>query len=252
MDPQEVAPILGLTANGVAALSSRAVRCYGKHGCRLIFPTQNRWASAVGCSAASATTRGTVSPSGTIGVWLPTWKAARSAVSCRRRWRRSAPSSRWSSCLLRRGRRRGGARQWPGWRGPARRGISGSGRGAGAQHRQPAQYRHPLATPAPQTRAGAFRSRGCGRCSLESRPRRHRDTGGDGVRAGGRSSTGRPWSPETIRAQGTWAIHASALPNAVAGVTLKQTLRILGVAVPLDIPLKLLSNTLGVTVELLN
>ena len=127
MDPQEVAPILGLTANGVAALSSRAVRCYGKHGCRLIFPTQNRWASAVGCSAASATTRGTVSPSGTIGVWLPTWKAARSAVSCRRRWRRSAPSSRWSSCLLRCGRRRGGARQWPGWRGPARRGIGGSG-----------------------------------------------------------------------------------------------------------------------------
>lgn len=55
-----------------------------------------------------------------------------------------------------------------------------------------------------------------------------------------------------VTRKGTWAVHASALPNGVVRVTLKQTLRILGVAVPLETPLKLLSSTPGVTVELLN
>ncbi len=55
-----------------------------------------------------------------------------------------------------------------------------------------------------------------------------------------------------VAANGTWAIRITALPEGVGPVTLKQNLTILGITVPLDIPLTLLSDTLGVTVELLN
>ena len=51
---------------------------------------------------------------------------------------------------------------------------------------------------------------------------------------------------------GTWAIRLTALPTGVGPITLKQRLTVLGIPVPIGIPLTLLSDTLGVTVELLN
>lgn len=60
------------------------------------------------------------------------------------------------------------------------------------------------------------------------------------------------YATAVVTSQGTWAIHISALPKGVGAVSLKQNLRILGITVPLDIPLGLLSTTLGITVELLN
>lgn len=55
-----------------------------------------------------------------------------------------------------------------------------------------------------------------------------------------------------VAANGTWAIRVTALPEGIGPITLKQNLKILGITVPLDIPLTLLSDTLGITVELLN
>jgi RNA polymerase sigma factor (sigma-70 family) len=55
-----------------------------------------------------------------------------------------------------------------------------------------------------------------------------------------------------VTPQGTWAIHVSALPQGIGPISLKQNLTLLGVTVPLDIPLSLLSRTLGVTIDLLN
>lgn len=60
------------------------------------------------------------------------------------------------------------------------------------------------------------------------------------------------YATAVVTPQGTWAIHVSALPNGVDGVALEQKLRVLGITIPLDIPLKLLSNTLGITVDLLD
>lgn len=51
---------------------------------------------------------------------------------------------------------------------------------------------------------------------------------------------------------GTWALKLTALPEGVGPITLKQNLKILGVTVPISIPLTLLSDTLGFTVQLLN
>lgn len=55
-----------------------------------------------------------------------------------------------------------------------------------------------------------------------------------------------------VAANGTWAIRITALPEGVGPISLTQRLTILGIPVPIDIPLTLLSDTLGVTVELLN
>lgn len=55
-----------------------------------------------------------------------------------------------------------------------------------------------------------------------------------------------------VAKDGTWAVRLTALPEGIGPVTLKQNLRILGIVVPIDIPLTLLSDTLGITVELLN
>jgi hypothetical protein len=55
-----------------------------------------------------------------------------------------------------------------------------------------------------------------------------------------------------VAANGKWAIRLTALPDGVGPIKLKQNLKILGITVPIDIPLALLSDTLGVTVELLN
>jgi RNA polymerase sigma factor (sigma-70 family) len=55
-----------------------------------------------------------------------------------------------------------------------------------------------------------------------------------------------------VAANGTWAIRLTALPEGVGPISLKQNLKILGITVPIDIPLTLLSDTLGLTVELLN
>jgi RNA polymerase sigma factor (sigma-70 family) len=55
-----------------------------------------------------------------------------------------------------------------------------------------------------------------------------------------------------VASNGTWALRLTALPEGVGPITLKQNLKILGITVPIDIPLKLLSDTLGITVELLN
>ena len=51
---------------------------------------------------------------------------------------------------------------------------------------------------------------------------------------------------------GTWALRLSALPEGVGTITVKQRLTVLGISVPITIPLTLLSDTLGLTVELLN
>ena len=55
-----------------------------------------------------------------------------------------------------------------------------------------------------------------------------------------------------VAANGTWAIRITALPEGTGPITLTQRLTILGVSLPIDIPLALLSDSLGVTVELLN
>ncbi|GAA3738347.1 hypothetical protein GCM10022239_12450 [Leifsonia bigeumensis] len=55
-----------------------------------------------------------------------------------------------------------------------------------------------------------------------------------------------------VAVDGAWAIRITALPEGSGPITLSQKLTILGIAVPLDIPLTLLSDPLGVTVELLN
>lgn len=55
-----------------------------------------------------------------------------------------------------------------------------------------------------------------------------------------------------VAKDGTWAIHLTALPDGVGPITLKQRLTVLGIPVPIDIPLSLLSDTLGITVDLLN
>jgi hypothetical protein len=55
-----------------------------------------------------------------------------------------------------------------------------------------------------------------------------------------------------VASNGTWALRLTALPEGVGPIKLKQNLKVLGITVPIDIPLKLLSDTLGVTVELLN
>lgn len=51
---------------------------------------------------------------------------------------------------------------------------------------------------------------------------------------------------------GTWALRITALPEGIGPVTLKQNLTILGITLPIDIPLTLLSDTLGIMIELLN
>ncbi|HEU4849222.1 MAG TPA: sigma-70 family RNA polymerase sigma factor [Terrimesophilobacter sp.] len=55
-----------------------------------------------------------------------------------------------------------------------------------------------------------------------------------------------------VAANGTWAIRITALPEGIGPITLSQKLTILGIIVPLDIPLTLLSDTLGITVEILD
>lgn len=55
-----------------------------------------------------------------------------------------------------------------------------------------------------------------------------------------------------VAANGKWALRLTALPEGVGPITLKQNLKVLGITVPIDIPLTLLSDTLGITVELLN
>lgn len=55
-----------------------------------------------------------------------------------------------------------------------------------------------------------------------------------------------------VAANGKWALHLTARPDGVGPITLKQNLKILGVTLPIDMPLALLSDTLGVTVDLLN
>jgi RNA polymerase sigma factor (sigma-70 family) len=55
-----------------------------------------------------------------------------------------------------------------------------------------------------------------------------------------------------VASNGTWALRLTALPEGVGPITLKQNLKVLGVTVPINIPLALLSDTLGITVELLN
>ncbi|HNP15468.1 MAG TPA: hypothetical protein PKI99_03285, partial [Terrimesophilobacter sp.] len=55
-----------------------------------------------------------------------------------------------------------------------------------------------------------------------------------------------------VAADGKWALRLTALPEGVGPITLKQNLKVLGVTVPITIPLTLLSDTLGITVELLN
>ena len=51
---------------------------------------------------------------------------------------------------------------------------------------------------------------------------------------------------------GAWALRLTALPEGVGTITLKQRFTVLGIPVPINIPLTLLSDTLGITVELLN
>jgi RNA polymerase sigma factor (sigma-70 family) len=55
-----------------------------------------------------------------------------------------------------------------------------------------------------------------------------------------------------VSPQGTWAIHVSVLPQGIGPINLKQNLTVLGIVIPLDIPLSLLSKTLGITINLLN
>jgi RNA polymerase sigma factor (sigma-70 family) len=55
-----------------------------------------------------------------------------------------------------------------------------------------------------------------------------------------------------VAANGTWALHLTALPDGVGPIKLKQNLTVLGIPVPINIPLALLSDTLGITVDLLN
>ncbi len=55
-----------------------------------------------------------------------------------------------------------------------------------------------------------------------------------------------------VASNGTWALRLTALPEGVGPIKLKQNLKILGVTVPISIPLTLLSDTLGITVELMN
>jgi hypothetical protein len=53
-----------------------------------------------------------------------------------------------------------------------------------------------------------------------------------------------------VTPQGTWAIHITALPSSVVGLQLKQTV-LSRLGMNLDIPLTVLSNSLGVTLEVL-
>ena len=54
-----------------------------------------------------------------------------------------------------------------------------------------------------------------------------------------------------VTPQGTWAVHISALPSGVAGIQLKQTLvSLLGIDL-VSVPLSVLSNSLGVTLNIL-
>lgn len=55
-----------------------------------------------------------------------------------------------------------------------------------------------------------------------------------------------------VAVDGTWALRLTALPEGLGPITLTQRLTILGISVPIDIPLTLLSDTLGITVDLLN
>ncbi len=55
-----------------------------------------------------------------------------------------------------------------------------------------------------------------------------------------------------VASNGTWALRLTALPDGVGPITLKQNLKVLGIPVPINIPLTLLSDTLGITVQLLN
>ncbi len=55
-----------------------------------------------------------------------------------------------------------------------------------------------------------------------------------------------------VAANGKWALRLTALPEGIGPITLKQNLKVLGIPVPINIPLVLLSDTLGITVELLN
>lgn len=63
-------------------------------------------------------------------------------------------------------------------------------------------------------------------------------------------SAGAVYATTKITPQGTWAIHLSALPAATTGLQLKQTvLSVLGI--DLGIPLRVLSNSLGVGIDVL-
>ncbi len=55
-----------------------------------------------------------------------------------------------------------------------------------------------------------------------------------------------------VAKNGTWALRITALPEGVGPLRLSQRLTVLGIPVPIDVPLTLLSDALGVTVELLN
>jgi hypothetical protein len=56
----------------------------------------------------------------------------------------------------------------------------------------------------------------------------------------------------TVAANGTWSIQINALPAGVGTLNLKQTLTVLGVSVPINLPLTLNTGPLGVVVKLLN
>ena len=64
-------------------------------------------------------------------------------------------------------------------------------------------------------------------------------------------AAGVTYATTTVTAQGTWAIHVTALPTSVLGLRLKQTaLSLLGI--DLATPLKVLSNSLGVSLDALS
>ncbi|WP_354569721.1 sigma-70 family RNA polymerase sigma factor [Glaciihabitans sp. UYNi722] len=59
------------------------------------------------------------------------------------------------------------------------------------------------------------------------------------------------YATTTVTAQGTWAVHLTALPDGVGPITVKQTLvSLLGINL-VSVPLSVLSNSLGVTVDIL-
>lgn len=63
-------------------------------------------------------------------------------------------------------------------------------------------------------------------------------------------AAGAVYATTTVTPQGTWAIHVASLPTSAVGLQLKQTVVSL-LGINFDIPLKLLSNSLGVTLEVL-